>query len=150
MDPRSKLAGLAAVAVCLAGLAGSALYAAFAQQTVEMHVERLGVGWAQTFGRNRSTEAIVRIVDQSGGPVAAAAVTGSFSGCYVKNNVSGTTNSDGWVAMKGQGVNCNQTGPCDLTFEVKSVAKIWATYDEPANVVTSATTSFLPVTTNGN
>ena len=95
-----------------------------------MHVGELTVVkesfWFLTRGK-----ADVRIVDESGSPVADATVSGTWSGT-VSESEEGNTDSDGWVTFYTGWV----IGDGSYTFCVDNVTKTDWVYDESANSAT--------------
>ena len=87
-------------------------------------------------GPNNTCKAVVTIVDENGGPVEGATVTGTFSG-DASGTESGVTGADGEVLLsvlvKGKGAVST------FTFCVEDVTHASLSYDPAANVETCDT-----------
>ena len=102
----------------------------------KMHVAAIDMS-ARSRGPWTNAEARVTIVDATGSPVAAATVSGYWSG-LTTNADSGTTDSDGVAALQSDKTRAPSG---TFTFTVSDVAKAGWTYHAAANIETSDSVS---------
>lgn len=140
---------VAAAALGWSALGWSATPAPASPQGMVMHVESIGVGFANVGGPNRLPIAFVTIRDEFGFPVNGATVTGNWTGCNNKTasgvtqtwfNSAGVVTADGMAKITGKKHSCWGANQCNFVFTVTNVTKSGMVYDPSANVMSSSYT----------
>jgi pectate lyase len=95
-----------------------------------MHVDAVITGSESAGGGKKRGTADVTILDEYGGPVEGATVTGNFSGDFEETGRSAITNSDGIAHVVTDGT---KKGGVSVDFCVSGVIHASQTYDEASN-----------------
>jgi hypothetical protein len=128
MTKQSKWRAFAAFAATMAVVAGGALYAAHAQVGTPMYVTSVSVYRYDGLRFAASRVAVdVIVVDQAGQPVKGAKVTGTLSGCSMKDRTLSGTTDGGSAQLFGPKMRCG----CTYTFTVTSVTKSGYDWNAP-------------------
>lgn len=96
------------------------------------HVQSIALATVNVGQGNKRGQATVSIVDDLGGPVVGATVTGTFSGDFVETQ-AGVTGANGSVVLTTGGT---ARGGINFGFCVDSVTHAVTTYDAGANALT--------------